>query len=109
MIEEGLLKRLIASVKCNVCKQHYEVDNIKVISQHEDLWFLSVFCSSCHSRYIVAVVIEQDRAPEIVTDLTDKEPEKFLNMDSITTNEVLDMHNILKNFDGNFSRLFSQK
>ena len=30
-------------------------------------------------------------------------------MDKLTANEVLDMHSFLKDFDGDFSRLFSQK
>lgn len=108
-MEEGLIKRLIASIKCNVCRQHYEVDNIKVLSHNEDLWFLSVSCSACHTRCLVAAVIKQDRAPEVVTDLTETELDKFRNMDKLTTDEVLDMHNFLKDFDGDFSRLFRQR
>ncbi len=106
-MEEGLIRRLIASVKCNVCGQHYEIDNIKVLNRHEDLWFLSVFCSACDTRCLVAAVIKQDRAPEVVTDLTEAELDKFRNMDRPTTDEALDMHSFLKGFDGNFSRLFS--
>ncbi|GAI18948.1 unnamed protein product [marine sediment metagenome] len=108
-MEEGLIKRLIASIKCNVCGQHYEVDNIKVLDHHQDLWFLSVFCSACYTRYLVAAVIKQDRVPEVVTDLTEIELDKFKNVDRLTTDELLDMHNFLKNFDGDFSRLFRQR
>ena len=42
-MEEGFIKRLMASIKCGACGQHYEVDNINVLGHHKDLWLLSAF------------------------------------------------------------------
>ena len=108
-MEEGLIKRLMASIKCGVCGKGYEVGNINVIGRDEDLWFLSVFCPACHTRCLVAAVIKEGRVPEVITDLTEAELDKFKNAGSLTADEVLDMHNFLKGFNGEFSRLFSQK
>jgi len=109
MVNESIIKRLMSSVKCAVCEQRYEEDGIRIIGHQEDLWFLSVFCPACHSRLLVAAVVKEDMAPEIITDLTKTEQEKFRNMDRLIANDVLDMHNFLKDFDGDFSRLFSCK
>ncbi len=109
MLNEGIIKRLMSSIKCAVCGQRYEKDSIKILGQQEDLWFLSVSCSACHTRCLVAAVIKEDRAPEVITDLTEAELEKFRNVDRLTGNEVLDVHNFLKDFDGDFSRLFSHR
>jgi len=57
----------------------------------------------------VAAVIKEGKVPEVITDLTEAELDKFKNAGSLTDDEVLDMHNFLKGFDGNFSRLFSQR
>jgi len=108
-VEEGLIKRLMASIKCGVCGQRYEVDNINVLGHHEDLWFLSALCPACHARCLVAAVIREGRVPEVTTDLTEAELDRFKNMSRVTTDDVLDMHNLLKGFDGDFSRLFSQE
>ena len=108
-MEEGLIKRLMASIKCGVCGQGYEVGNINVLGHDEDLWFLSALCPACHARCLVAAVIREDRVPEVITDLTKAELDKFRNVSRVTIDEVLDMHNFLKGFDGDFSRLFSQK
>ena len=108
-MEEGLIKRLMASIKCGVCGQRYEVDNINVLGHHEDLWFLSALCPACHARCLVAAVIREGRVPEVTTDLTEAELDRFKNMSRVTTDDVLDMHNLLKGFDGDFSRLFSQE
>ncbi len=108
-MEEGLIKRVMASMKCGVCGQRYEPDNIGVLGQQEDLWFLRVFCSACQTQYLVAAVIREGRAPEVITDLTEAESDKFRNADRLTADEMLDMHNFLKDFDGDFSRLLSRK
>jgi hypothetical protein len=107
-VEEGLIKRLMTSVECNACGQRYEADDIEVIGHHEELWFLRAVCSACHAQSIVAAVVKEGKAPQLITDLTDAELDKFGNID-ILTDDVLDMHNFLEDFNGDFSRLFSQK
>jgi len=109
MVNESIIKRLMSSVKCAVCEQCYEGNSIKIIGHQEDLWFLSVFCSACHSRFLVAAVIKEDMAPKVITDLTEAEQGKFRNIDKLIANDVLDMHNFLKDFDGDLSQLFSRQ
>jgi hypothetical protein len=108
-MEEGLIRRVMASMKCGVCGQCYEPDNISVLGHQEDLWFLRVFCSACHTQYLVAAVIREGKMPEVITDLTKAESGKFRNAARLTADEMLDMHNFLKDFDGDISRLFSRK
>jgi len=108
-VEESLIKKLVTSVKCSVCGQHYKADNIDVLGHEEDLWFLRVSCPACNTQYLVAAIIREDRVSEVITDLTEAELDRFRNMDKVKPDEVLDMHNFLRNFDGDFSRLFSQK
>jgi len=108
LVEEGLIKRLMASIKCGVCRHRYEVDNINVLSHDQDLWFLSAICPSCHTRCLIAAIVREGKAPEIITDLTEAELSRFRNAAKLTADDVLDMHDFLKNFDGDFSRLFSR-
>jgi len=108
-MEEGLIKRAMASMKCSACGWRYVPDNISILGHEEDLWFLRVFCSACRTQYLVAAVIREGKAPEVITDLTEAELDKFRNAGRLTADEVLDMHNFLKAFDGDFSRLFSRK
>ncbi|MBA7692939.1 hypothetical protein ES703_101513 [subsurface metagenome] len=57
----------------------------------------------------MAAVIKEGKAPKVTTDLTEAELDKFKKMDKLTADEALDMHSFLKDFDGDFSQLFSQK
>ena len=99
----------MASMKCGICEQRYEVDNVSVLGHEQDLWFLSAFCSACHTRCLVAAVVKEDRVPEVITDLTEAELDRFKSLDTLSTDEMLDMHNFLRGFDGDFSRLFNQR
>jgi hypothetical protein len=108
-VEEGLIKKLLASIKCGVCGHRYELDNINVLSHNQDLWFLSAICSACHTRCLIAAIVKEGKAPEVVTDLTEAELGRFKKAGKLNADDVLEMHNFLKNFDGDFSRLFSRK
>ncbi|OGO23904.1 MAG: hypothetical protein A2144_05385 [Chloroflexi bacterium RBG_16_50_9] len=107
-MEENLLRKLIASVKCEACGQHYKEGHIDIIEHKGELWFLKVFCPSCHTRCLVAAIIREERA-EIITDLTEAELLKFKDTDGIKADDLLEMHRFLKDFDGDFPRLFQAK
>ena len=106
VMKERLIKRLVTSIKCESCGQHYEIYNIDVLGHNEDMWFLSVLCSSCHTQSLMAAIVKEEKVPEVVTDLTEAELNKFIDVDVVGADDVLYMHNFLKTFDGDFSRLF---
>jgi len=108
-VEESLIKKLVASVKCSVCGQRYKAGNIDILGHDEDLWFLRISCPACNTEYLVAAIIREDKVAEVITDLTEAELDRFRNMDRLTADDVLDMHGFLKDFDGDFSQLFSRK
>jgi len=103
-MEERLIKKLMASMKCESCGQHYEVYNIDVLGHREELWFLRVHCSACHTQCLVAAIVKESKISEVVTDLSEIELDEFKD-NVIEIDDVLNMHNFLKDFDGNFSRL----
>jgi len=108
-MEDKLIKRLMTSLKCDSCGQHYEVYNIDILGHREDMWFLRVFCPACHTQCLVAAVVKESRAPAVVSDLTGIELKKFTDAGVIEVEDVLNMHVFLKDFDGDFSQLFVQK
>jgi len=107
-VEDNFIKRLMTSIKCSVCDQYYETDNISILGHQEDLWFLRVSCSACHSQYLVAAIIKEDGVPKLATDLTEAELDKFMNATVLTADEMLDMHKFLKDFNGDFAQLLTR-
>lgn len=105
-MDESLIKRLIASIKCASCGQNYDEGHIHVIEHRDELWFLRVACPSCRMSCLVAAIIREDATPEIVTDLTPQELARFKELGAIGEADLLEMHRFLKDFDGDFPRLF---
>ena len=107
-MEERNVKKLMTSIKCTSCGQNYEMRDVKILGNHQDLYFLQVSCSSCHSRFLITAVIN-DKSSDIISDLTNVEFTKFKNANAPNANDVLDMHSYLKEFDGDFCRIFGYK
>ena len=106
-MREAFLKRLFAKVNCGVCGQKYDVSNIKILDQEDGLWVLSVYCSSCGTQGLIAAVVQEGNITEVITDLTEAERERFGDSEVVGVDDVLEMHNFLKEFDGDFTSLFS--
>jgi hypothetical protein len=108
-MNESFLKRLFSTIKCNTCGQRYKVGNIRIIDNQGELWFLNAYCSSCGTKGLIVAVVEDGRATEVITDLTEADFDKFSHGEIVGVDDVLDMHNFLKEFDGDFAELFSIK
>ncbi len=115
---EQIVKRLMAAVKCTVCGSPYESDRIKVLGHRDELWFLTVTCGRCHTQGLVAALLKDgDGSSATLTRIS--VPGKALPIEEltpttgvaipaepVTADDVLEMHQFLQDFDGNFARLF---
>jgi hypothetical protein len=108
-MEERTVKKLMTSLKCTSCGHNYQMDDVKVLGNHQDLYFLQVTCSSCHSQFLITATINTSDNTQIISDLTDAEFVKFQDSRSPSANDVLDMHSFLKEFDGDFSGIFGYR
>ncbi|MCX5998886.1 MAG: hypothetical protein NTU41_04660 [Chloroflexi bacterium] len=106
-MEDKFLKRVLSKMKCGVCGRRYEPANVSVLGHREDLWFISVFCSSCHSQGLVAAMVKEGKLPEVITELTEAEEGRF--SEAVGSDDLIDVHEFLKEFDGDFSSLFSSR
>ncbi len=107
-MEERLIKKLMTSMKCDSCGQHYEMSGIDIIGHREDLWFLRVFCPACHTRCLVAAVVKESRVSGVVAGPGEEAPDRF-GKSTIDVDDVLGMHDFLKDFDGDFSQLLARE
>jgi hypothetical protein len=108
-MDESLIKQLISSITCGSCGKNYDEDHIEIIEHKEEMWFLRVSCPHCQLKCLVAAIVREDDESEVITDLMPAELEKFKNRDGISEDDLLDMHDFLKNFDGDFPHAFRQK
>jgi DNA-directed RNA polymerase subunit RPC12/RpoP len=127
MDSEVRIKRIVLNrmERCIVCHHQFETDDITVISRERDMWTMLVECTDCHARNFVAAVLNDgdpeeaqlalrrlsERAiqelPSHVEPEIEPEIESAPQGEPVSAADVVEMHEFLKTFDGDFNRLFS--
>jgi hypothetical protein len=117
---EKQIKRIVLDrmERCSVCHRTFEPDDVHILSRKADMWMLMVSCEECHARNFVAAVIGDGDAEEAQLALRrlgeehtrarfDIEPEaEDDGGEPVSVDDVLEMHEFLQEFDGDFQRLF---
>jgi len=107
--QERMLKQLISTFRCHVCRQSFEHERVRVAARDESLWVVSVRCGLCRNQQVFLVQHRERRTESLLLDLSEQEQEQFAAMTPVTGNHVLDMHDFLKTFDGDFTGLFAKE
>ncbi|MBM3157020.1 MAG: hypothetical protein FJ004_07010 [Chloroflexi bacterium] len=106
-MREAFLKRLFTMIKCESCGHTYRVSDIEILGHEEYIWLFNVSCGHCRTQGLVAIVVREANIEKWITDLTEAEYGSFAQAATVEINDVLDMHNFLKEFDGNFASILS--
>lgn len=121
MDSEGQIKHIVLKRmnRCVICHREFNSEDIHVISRKRDIWTLLVECDDCHARNFVAAVLNdgdpqeaqlalrrlsEEAAQAIEDETIDSEAPPA--GERVTSGDVVDMYSFLKEFDGDFIRLF---
>jgi len=97
-----IIKHLKKSMPCNYCHKKFVDEGLKVLSTFQNEALFHFRCFSCNNQLIVHVsIVEKDNK---LSELNIQ----MQNASKITSNDILDIHNFLSQFDGDFKELFSQ-
>lgn len=107
--QERMLKELISTFRCQVCRRVYDREQVRIAARHEQLWIVSVRCGRCRKQQVFCVGLKENGGETLLRDVSEAEEEQFRDMAPVSADEVLDMHEFLGNFDGNFKRLFESR
>ena len=120
---EKQIKRIVLDrmERCSVCHREFQCSDDHVLSRKADMWMLMVSCSDCHARNFVAAVIGDGDAEEAQLALRrlgeehirgrsqiEPEYEDAAPGEPVSIDDVLEMHEFLKDFDGDFAAYFHQ-
>jgi hypothetical protein len=125
-IKQNILERMD---RCSVCHREFATDDLKVIRRERGFWVIAVTCDDCHNRNLVAAVLndgdtaearsalrELSRSSGFDIELDDEFGQTQLELPGdgtslvagpvVSSGDVVDMHEFLNGFDGDFKRLF---
>ena len=119
---EKQIKRIVLDrmERCGVCHRDFAPEDIHVLSRKANMWMMVVECVECHARNFVAAVLGDGDPSEAQLALRrlseqhvhdDPAPTEPAAPDEppVSAHDVLDMHEFLRGFDGDFQKLFRSK
>jgi len=101
---------------CPICGSHYTSDSTKVIESKtekrgdEASLVIHSDCEKCRSSiaFNVAALGSEMFTVGAISDLTATDAIKFRKSNPVSTDDVLEMHRFLENFDGDFEKVLSR-
>lgn len=113
--EERVKRLIIAAVpRCAHCQYRYQLGDLAVIGHREHLWMVTIICGQCQHQGFITVVIQSRRTGRnLPISERQREPSPGDQQQSATTppvdtDDLLDLHLFLEDFDGDFTTLFSK-
>lgn len=104
----NILRRLrdeAKKFKCSVCGTDHTKSDIRVLGKLDSAWIVRVTCSSCSTAFKLLVVVEEQKAQ--VTPVKEERP-RVGRRPPVTSDDVLDAHEALREFQGDVSSLFKR-
>jgi hypothetical protein len=93
---------------CPVCGRSLKGCDVQVLSHEEERFHLQVTCAQCQVTFVVVLAIAGGAVEEIDGVEADGLGEPVAVREPISVDEILDLHIMLKNFQGTFTELIQQ-
>lgn len=98
-----LLKNLQKIMKCPACGASYKMEEVQFLGQVDGLFLMQMSCGKCDLPVWMNFMANKDhkKSTMIMSDLSKMDMEKKFESD-ISSDEMIEFHKFLTNFDGNF-------
>lgn len=104
-MRQAFIRHLVANVQCVSCGERYGRSDIYVLGHHDDIWVSAVVCSRCGTQGLVFATVRGEGQLEVAWSAEREEIAAFEDLPALSIDDVLDMHALLKNFDGDMDDL----
>jgi hypothetical protein len=88
--------------KCPLCGKKYQYGNTLLLEETEERTAFHLTCDSCKTAILVFLSAGRLGIASVgmITDLCREEAKKLFGQEAVTANQVIEVHEFLKNFDG---------
>lgn len=115
------LRDQLSTFGCAACGRTYLASHIRVLAERDDVFFVDLTCQMCGAQTdaIVTIEVEADATPRaevgelaetggwVRRQLETSEPGADRDDGPITADDVIEMHEYLRDFDGDFAGVLS--
>ncbi len=102
---QELIKNIQTMMRCPSCGAKYTADQINFLGQLDMAALIQLDCGSC-GLPVMATIIVSDKNQSKQKLFSDVSEDEDLQSEPVITDDVVDIHSFLKEFDGNFENIF---
>jgi hypothetical protein len=102
-----LVLKLVMQLRCMACGELFDPHDFALVERKPDVWVLGIQCRHCGVSSHVVVLMRLETKPEPIGELTQEEIESAAEWPPISSDDVLDVHELLEEFYGDLDDLFS--
>lgn len=106
---QELIKNIQAMMRCPSCGANYDEDNIHFLGQLDMAALIQLDCQSCGLPVMATIVVSekgQAQPQKILSDMSEGDLTNA-SQDPVSSDDAVDLHTALKEFDGDFEKLFN--
>ncbi|NTU69712.1 hypothetical protein HGB13_02735 [bacterium] len=109
---EELLKNIQAMIKCPHCGSSYTKENISIVGNMGEAVLVQLACISCKMP-VMATIVAKGATPYVglsaKPNMISQPINNMLGSEKeISSDEIIDMHNFLASFNGDFESIFKR-
>jgi hypothetical protein len=130
--QERIIRRLFTEKHCHRCGYPYEPEQLLVLARRSDVWMVMISCQECEQKetYVVKFPPQMQGRRRVTSyhlsrppastpmpkELEESQQKRQEGLETpplaapypVNADDVLDMHLFLKDFNGDFLRLFAE-
>lgn len=112
--QERIIREIFSTQQCEECGENYPSEGILILIHRTQIWVIMARCYHCQHKNIYVVAFtgklssyEEPTSFSYDSEIYDVSPQNDSNL--VNEDDVVDMHNFLQHFKGDFSTLFANK
>lgn len=104
---QELIKNIQSVMRCPSCGANYGADHIHFLGQLDMAALIQLDCQGCGLPVMATIIVSDKHQPQtkLLSDIS-QDDLKNSPKEPVSTDAALDVHQFLKDFDGNFEGLF---
>ncbi len=111
-----IVKNIKEIIHCPFCGFDYQEKNIKILAKFEGNYVIHLKCNSCSNSILASFSYRYDKIKTLPKEQKEKDLDvkfsemiRFVEKGKISDDDVMDFYKNIKDFDGDFKKIFSKR
>lgn len=126
--KERIIRKLLLQQQCHRCESPYDPESVLILARRSEVWMVMASCSFCEQKdtFVIKFPVRLQGRRRVTSYRLSRPPSSAARPKDaaalqqsphlqpaapstpVTFDDVLDMHEFLKDFNGDFHRLFAE-